>query len=399
MDEMERESGITEEFADKKKEKKWLGKVLRTLGRLIALIITIALVVGAVWLVANWDEFNVDAIRRSIAYRTGDASVAEQILYTGNPNGTFAALGDGLLTCSEQELQLYDKGGEAVIDESVDFDQPVLCVEGAYALAFDAGGSQLYLLHNERVVWTYSTAVGQSLLSARCNGDGWVTVVEQAAGYKASVTVYNADHQPVVTVNISSAFITDAILSPDEKSLALVSIGEAASGFDSTLIFYNVSDGTERARCDLGNDVVLDLQWEKDGLWVCGEYGAYCVVDDAVVAEYTEQGWYLRGFTLGGDGFAALFYSKYQGGTTGSLTVLYEDGTMASLGLTEEVLSVSARGDYLAILTSSQLTVYQSDLTVYAQADNTWGGKKVLMREDGSALLVSTESANLFLPE
>ena len=399
MDEMERESGITEEFAEQKKEHKALGKVMRTLGRLIALIVTIALVVGAVWLVAHWDEINVDAIRRAIAYRTGDASVAQQIIYSGDANGSFVGLSDGLLTCSERELQLYDKGGQAVIDEVIDFDKPILCVEGDYALAYDAGGTRLFLIHNERISWDYTAAPGRSVLSARCNADGWVTLVEQASGYKASVTVYNAGHQPVVTVNISSSFITDAVLSPDGKQLALVSIGEAAAGFDSTLIFYQVSDGQEIARCDLGSDVLLDLQWEKDGLWVCGEYGAYRINDAVVEGQYTDPSWYLRGFSLGGEDFAALFYSKYQSGTTGTLVMLYEDGTCADLDLNEEVLSISAKGDYLAVLTASELTVYQPDLTVYAQADNDWGAKKVIMREDGSALLVSTESANLFLPE
>lgn len=396
MDEFERD-GITEEHA--KKEKKRTGKLLGFIGRLAALIVTIALVVGAVYLVVNRDRISIDSIRRAIAYRTGSSQIAQNITYSGNINGSFAAFEDGLLVCTPTQLQFYDRSGELIVNEKVDLEQPVMEVKGDYALIYDAGGTALYLIHNEQLVRSYSPAKNQQILSARVHADGWLTIVEQATGYKAAVTVYNANFQPVVTENISSSFITDAILSPDKKTLALVSIGEASAGFESVLIFFNVSDGAERSRCNLGGDVVLDMDWEKEQLWVAGEYGAYSIVDEAISASATESSRYLQGLSLGGDGFVALFYSKYQGGSTGSLTLLRGDGTSATIGLTEEVLHVSAAGDYLAVLTPSQLTVYRSDLTVYASAENTWSARRVLMREDGSALLVSNERASLYLPD
>lgn len=396
MDEFERD-GITEEHA--KKEKKGPGKLLKLIGRLAALVVTIALVVGAVYLVVHRDEISIDSLRRHIAYRTGSSTVAQSITYTGNVNGSFASFQDGLLACSETQLQYYDRTGELIVDEKVELAQPVVDVQDSYALVYDAGGTELYLLHNDQLKRNYTPAKNQQLLSARVHKDGWLTIVEQATGYKASVTVYNAEFQPVVTENISSSFITDAILSQDKKTLALVSIGEADTGFESTIIFYNVSDGAERSRCNLGSDVVLELEWEKDGLWVMGEFGAYLLVDEAISASYTDTSRYLQGLSLGGDGFAALFYSKYQGGGTGSLTVFHTDSTNQSVSLNEEVLSVCACGDYLAVLTPSELTIYKSDLTVYAQVENTWSARRVLMRDDGSAMLVSTERASLYIPD
>ena len=53
----------------------------------------------------------------------------------------------------------------------------------------------------------------------------------------------------------------------------------------------------------------------------------------------------------------------------------------------------------MAVLTGNELTIYKSDLTLYAATSNSWGARRVLMREDGSALLVTNESASLYLPE
>ena len=107
----------------------------------------------------------------------------------------------------------------------------------------------------------------------------------------------------------------------------------------------------------------------------------------------------LQSFSLEGDGFAAMFYTNYQGGSAGSITLLDGEGTEHSLGINEEVLDVSAAGDYVAVLTGNELTIYKSDLTLYAATSNSWGARRVLMREDGSALLVTNESASLYLPE
>ena len=68
----------------------------------------------------------------------------------------------------------------------------------------------------------------------------------------------------------------------------------------------------------LGSDVVLDLDWEKTTLWVAGEYGIYCIQKDTMAASSVDNSRYLQAFSLGGDGFAAMFYTNYQGGSAGS---------------------------------------------------------------------------------
>ncbi len=381
-----------------KKAKKPPSRLRVLLSRAAALVVTVLLVLGAVYLVANRDKLNVDALRRALTYRSTAGIQAEVLSYDSASGGAVAALDGGILVCSQTGLQLVARSGNLVLDEAVTFAQPVISAAGSYAVAYDAGGSGLYLIHDREVAWTYTAAGDQGILAARVDEGGWVTIVEQASGYKAAVTVYNAALSPVVTENISSAFVTDAILSPDRQTLAAVTIGEDDSGFYSTLIFYSVSDGAELARCPLSDDIVLDMDWEADALWVMGEYGAYCVQEQAVAFSSVDSGRYLRAFSLGGDGFAAAYCTKYQSGGAGEVLLLGADGTEQSFAVSEEVLDLSAAGNYLAVLTAGELTIYRGDLTVYASTANESGARRVLMRADGSALLVSNESASLYLP-
>jgi hypothetical protein len=52
----------------------------------------------------------------------------------------------------------------------------------------------------------------------------------------------------------------------------------------------------------------------------------------------------------------------------------------------------------LAVLYANRLVVYTPDLQVYATLNGTDYARSVLMRADGSAILLGSETAKLFLP-
>ena len=125
----------------------------------------------------------------------------------------------------------------------------------------------------------------------------------------------------------------------------------------------------------------------------------YAEMDGKVSASYTYSGLYLRGYALGGDGFAALLLNRYESGSVGRLVTVGLDGTeLASLDVNREVLDISAAGRYLAVLYTDSLVLYNQDLQVYASLNGTDFATGVLLRADGSALLLSAENAGLFLP-
>ena len=47
---------------------------------------------------------------------------------------------------------------------------------------------------------------------------------------------------------------------------------------------------------------------------------------------------------------------------------------------------------------TSRAAIYTEELEIYAQLEGTDYARSVLMRQDGSALLLAAESAHLFLP-
>lgn len=100
-----------------------------------------------------------------------------------------------------------------------------------------------------------------------------------------------------------------------------------------------------------------------------------------------------------GDGFTALLLNRYKSGGVGRLVTVDTDGQeIAALDVNEEILSISAAGRYLAVLYMDSVVIYTEELEIYAQLEGTDYARSVLMRQDGSALLLAAESAHLFLP-
>ena len=58
----------------------------------------------------------------------------------------------------------------------------------------------------------------------------------------------------------------------------------------------------------------------------------------------------------------------------------------------------SAAGKYIAVLYSDSLVLYTPQLQEYARLDATEYARSVIMREDGTAVLIGSSSAWLYIP-
>lgn len=380
----------------------------RPLLRLLAFLVTLALVLGAILLVVNWEKLNFDYIRRYFAYRSlarTENGQAESFRYDGGANSSFARVGDDLFVCSPSGVRLYSESGNAYVEQTCTLSTPVLSTGGSCALVYDAGGSDLFVCRDREIVFSLSAQPGHAILSASLSAQGCLTVVTQASGLKGSVTVYDTSFEAILDVNLSSRFITDAILSPDGKTLALATSGQTGGIYDSQIAFYSLDRATGEnepdAVCSLGNNAILKLGWPSDPLRVLGENAlSYVSPDGALVGSYS-YGWrYLKGFSLDGDGFCTLLLGKYRAASDAELiTVDLSGEVLGALEQEQQVLSLSCAGRYLSVLTADGLSIYKSDLELYHHQKDLPGVRKVLQRVDGSVTLISAETARLYLPD
>ena len=349
--------------------------------RLLALAVTAVLVLGALALVVYRDTFNVDTLKRWLAYRdmpTDEAGEAAPFTHAGGDKLSIAYLDSGAVTVSAA----------------------VLSASRTAAVAYDAGNQSLFVFRNGEESFKLSLTGGNNLLSARVNDSGWLAVTAQQSGFKGAVTVYNSRGREVITIGLSSVFAVDAAVSPDGQSVAVITMGQEQGNFFSRLLLYPLDQTEPSFQVELGALTVLDLDYEEGLLWVLGEDRLLTVPTDGTETHtYYLTPNYLKGCSLEGEGFALLLEGPYRAG--GAAQTVIVDGSaqaVRSIPLAGQVLDYSAAGTYFALLSGSRLTIYGQETDPYAVLDNPQGARHVDLAPNGSALLANAQQAWLYIP-
>lgn len=376
--------------------------------RFLVFLVTVALVLGAVVLVVNYDKLNFDSIKRWFTYwnlSRNDSGQADSFRFDGDISNAFAVLDGELLVCSPNNIRLYSGDGQVSVDKTVSMTNPTVSVVGKNALIYDIGGQDLFVYSGQEESFSLSQSAGSSLLCASLNSSGWLIVVSQESGSKGTITVYDSTYSPQIQLRLSTRFVMDAVLSPDNKSMALLTMGLTDGTFESRVELYRLERTEEEIdpdwTCPVGSDAILDLRWDNSGIWALGETGTYLVdPDDTLSSSYSYGGRYLKSFSLDGDGTVSLLLGKYRAGSASELVIVSSDGTeRATLAIDEQVLSLSSAGRYTSLLTADRLDIYDQDLDLYTSLEGTKSALKVLQYSDGSAMLIGNNTAHLYVPQ
>ena len=395
MDKMKFDPGNPQEEAPKRiqpknKKKKWL-----------RLAVVTAIVLAIVALAVLWDSTTFDGLRRSFVYARADKDengCARLYSYDSDRSGCFATLDGSLIRSSLSQVSVMGEDGNMRFHESVKFRCAAIDSNGKRAVAYDIGGTELYVLDSKGLV--HHITCDSEVQSAQLGEDNKLAVVVNKSGYKAAVYVYDAAGQLTFEFDSADKFIMTAAVSGDGKHLAAVTMGQSDGVFTSYAVIYRMNREEPTAVCELPGEAGYDLRTVDNTFCVVAENALYFVANNGTInASYPFEESYLRRCSLQGDGFAALLLGRYKSGAQGTLLTVDERGKV--IGQVEadgEVLDLSASGNYVAALYSDHLTIYDKRMRECATLSNVSAAREILMRDDGSAVLAGNGSAALYLP-
>ena len=375
---------------EKKDRRRWL--------YLGGVVLGIMLIVLAAVL---WDSTAFDGLRRAVLYASAEkdeTGCAKLYTYASEKDGCYASLGGSLIQATPRRILVLGEDGEARYNADVKFTRSAVCSNGEVAAVYDLGGTDIYVLSDRGLV-RQMTAEG-TILSCTINEKGMLAVTTNKSGYKAAVTVYDEAGEKAFAFNSSDRFLMTAAVSRDGRQMAAVTLGQSEGVFASNLVIYGLDSTEPLADSRLTGSAVYDVGVVGKRWCAVGEDGLHFLVTGGEEAAYYDfEGTYLRRCSLEGEGFAALLLGRYKSGTQTQLVTVDEEGAqLAILDVDKEVLSLSAAGKYVAVLYSDELAIYDRNLEVCARLEDMSSAKLVLMRADGSAVLVGADAASLYLP-
>lgn len=125
----------------KKSKKRFLWLALVTLLALIAVVLSVL-----------YDRGEFDGLRRRVLYAKAEKDengCAQLYRYASDQSGSFASLEGSLVSVSMHQIAVLDEKNRAVYDEAVKFQTPALQAQGGRAVAYDVGGTAVYVLSDK----------------------------------------------------------------------------------------------------------------------------------------------------------------------------------------------------------------------------------------------------------
>ena len=369
--------------------------------RIAAFVLLAVLVAGGVAAYVFRDQLNLDALQRYVRYlNVSDDSKSGRFFYDESNSNQYAGLSGGLAVASAMGLSLYDKDGTETASIQAAMSVPVLKTGNTVALAYDAGGTVLEAASQKKGSVLHVSSQ-RAILDADIAADDSICYLSSEPGYKSVLYVYNSQQSLIYRWLSASQYFMRCAVASGSKYAAAAVLGQQDGMFESSVVLFRTDAEEIACTIPIGNAMIYDLHFVSDSkLCVLAEDAlSFYDLDGNLLGSFSYGESYLKDYTTDGSGCLTLVMNLYQAGNRYTvLTVGYDGAELGRLSSGEQILDISAAGKYLAILTSSSLSIYDQTLQEYDVSDNTAGAASVVMRADGSAILLANGHGTLYVP-
>ena len=305
----------------------------------------------------------------------------DEFVFEAGTRQHFAAVGNGLAVASSTGLQLMDGNGTTIARQIFSMDTPRAAACGDHAVFYDLGGTALYTTDakGECTALTQENAI----LALTANSAGYMALVTEDDDYRGRVTVYDENLSAVYEWYSGSGNILSAAVSPDSKTLAVLT----ADSNGSRICLYALTSETQLAAFEAPNELLLELGWTDDDRLCAFSSNRAVFLDKncSALAEVPFAG-RLLSFGVSEEGFAAFH-------TEGRLNTYDRSGRqLAELGMDREILSLSVQGSRLLALFPDEAALYTRSLVRSGSYPEVFDARQALLTDSG-ALLVQLYTA------
>ncbi len=377
-----------------------LRKNSRLWKRLLLAALCLMVVVAVLCVAFFYEELNVDAAIRWFRYLSVQDDESYGIAsFDAHSSNRFAPFGDGFAVASIAGLETFHADGSAAGTYAVALNAPTVRAGKDMVLCYDVGGKSLLAVKKgEGQVLSLSSDNG--FYDADLSTGDTICIASGESGYKTVLHVYDDTQKEIYRWFSATQFMPLCAVSPSGDYVAAVALGQTEGNFESTLYLFSTKEEAPLYTLPLGGEMVYDLTFTGETeLSLITERTLRTVsVHGEELSIWGHYGKGLKDFDFHGNGFALLSVNMYDGESPTAVLSVKDGKVAGTLPVQGKLLDISACGRYIAVLTSDELIICRSDLSVYARTINTWLATEVICRNDGTAILISGGTSHVFLP-
>lgn len=369
---------------DKKKRKKLIRAI-------ISAVVILALIAGAVYLIAHREIFtggNFETFIQNVFSKKENRD--EKIYFDVYSESSFATMKDSLAVASDAGVAVFNRYGERTAVLNTSLKAPHIDSGDESAAVWCSGVRTVFVARGDRVD---EFEADGPVFGTRMNSGGWIAVCSDATGYKGELMVYNASCEPVFKWYSGEGYLIDAALSPNSQRTVISTL----TGTGARLLTFALDNETAKGEYTQEGTLFLETAFISDSR-VCAlseESLTFFPFNLSSSDVYDFSSEYLRAYTFDCDGFAVLQLGKHRTGSETRIATVGSDGReIASVDVAHEVLTLTGSGKYIAVaFADNSVVVYNEKLEPVYRETDLIGLRGAYARPDGSAVVVAASEA------
>lgn len=359
---------------------------------LLALIAALVL-----FLLKNYRNLRIEKLLQTIADLTGGvAEEAEVLSFAPDAGNTFDSYLEGLAVFCPTGLTIIGPTGNELQSLQYNVSHPAMKSAGDYLLTYDIGGKNVLYMQDGSVL--KNEAYSSLIFTADLNSSGWHLIASEESGSKATASVFNGEMAKVYQWESRERYVSAAALSEDNERMAFGGFRQDQARIVSSVLLLRFDSEEPYGVYDIPDVLILDMRFLSDGsLAVLTENSVLILDKDGMErGRYEYGGRQLKNYSFDGEGFLMVRLSKSGIGESSQVLLLdYNAAVLGEIAL-NNILSADCNGKHAGVLTTDRLIVYNSSMEEQFTSPVTAGSKRILMREDGAALVLSSTEATIY---
>ena len=284
-----------------------------------------------------------------------------------------------LVLVYDDTVKVLDSTAKELSNLSHKYDHPVMSSNSGRILLYDEGGKKFRVQSKTRVL--YEKELDYIILTAAMGKDGSAAVATRTNGAESMLTVYDKNHEEVFVWKCAKEHIISCDVSDNGKLYAVSVLGVENGSVYSKVYIFNKKESEPKACFEYIDSAISSVQFlSNETLMILGDNICEFVQDFKISQRVDVSVNTPSRLHISDNNTAVLVLSKYSSTTQKIIKVYNKSGTeLFTQEINGLVKSVSTDGKYVAVLTDSNVEIYNMDGELSGSAVVNSDAEKVIV--------------------
>lgn len=379
--------------SEKKPSKSKFAMKIKTANRLklVSVIIVILLLVSIAAARVGGITFTMitDAVRTFIA--SIGAGPGYPYSLSGIAVSDVSITNSDIVLLDDNSVRVLNSTAKEISNIQHGFDHPMLQTNAGRILIYDIGAKQFKIQSKTRVLFEKQT--DYMILTAALGKDGSAIVATRANGSESMFTVYDKKHNPVYQWAFAKEHVVACDISDNGKKFAVGVMGVENGSIYSIVYVFDKKQESYIEKFDYKDTAITSIKYLNDDKFIVFGNNTCQIIDSTTVSQDVDVKVNTPSRLFVSDNNnAVLVLSKYSSTTQKVVKVYNNSGNeLFTVEISGIVKSVATDGKYVAVLTDSQVYIYNMKGALSGRADVTSDAEDVVVKGK-KTYVISSES-------